>query len=86
MIDHPVTLLRPKQAMERLGLPRTPFYEDVRNGLLPPLVKIGPRASAIPSNEVDAVISYRIAGKTSEDIKSLVIRLVDGRQELAGGD
>ena len=85
MIDHPVTLLRPKQAMERLGLPRTPFYDDVRNGLLPPLVKIGPRASAIPSNEVDAVISYRIAGKPNNEIKELVKRLIDDRQELAGG-
>ena len=75
--------LRPKEVMGRLKCGKTPFYDQVNAGLLPPLVKLGGRTSAIPSHELDAVMAYRIAGKTEEQIRGLVNRLVDERQKAA---
>ena len=71
--------IRPAGAIEAYGKKRTAFYSDVAAGLLPPLVKLGPRASAIPEHELDAVLSARAAGKSPDEIRALVSVLVARR-------
>uniref|UniRef100_A0A2X0QVD7 Phage transcriptional regulator, AlpA n=1 Tax=Candidatus Nitrotoga fabula TaxID=2182327 RepID=A0A2X0QVD7_9PROT len=44
---------------------------------------IGARATGTPDYEVDALIAARIAGKSDEEIRALVIRLEAARKELA---
>jgi prophage regulatory protein len=55
----------------------------VRDGLLTKPVQLGPRAVGWPDNEVKAINSARIAGKTDADIRALVTRLHAQRKELA---
>lgn len=48
-------------AAQRCGMPVSQFYRELKSGRIGPLVKIGERASAVPSEAVDAFISARIA-------------------------
>jgi prophage regulatory protein len=54
-------------------------YEHVASGLLPPPVKIGPRASGWIEDEIDAVVEARIAGASDSDVRDLVARLIAAR-------
>lgn len=55
----------------------------VRDGLLTKPVHLGPRSVGWPDYEIQAVNAARIAGKSDDDIKALVIRLHGKRSELA---
>lgn len=54
-------------------------------GLLPPSIQLGPRSVGWVETEINAVNVARILGKTDEEIKSLVMRLVKERVHLAEG-
>ena len=58
------------------------IYNAIRDGLFPVGVKIGQRAKGWPSDEVEAVIAARIAGKSDDELKALVNRLHAKRLEL----
>lgn len=59
------------------------LYAKSAAGLFPSPIKIGPRASGWPENEVSAVQAARIAGKTEIEIRELVKRLHAARAEVA---
>jgi excisionase family DNA binding protein len=60
-----LTLLRPAEAMRRLGLSRSTFYQAVKDGHLPKPVTIVPggRASGFPEHEITAVVRDRMASR-----------------------
>ncbi|MBB6424628.1 AlpA family transcriptional regulator [Sphingopyxis sp. JAI128] len=68
------TLLRMPDVIATTALARQTLYRDMRRGLFPRPVKLG-RASAWPSDAVDAVIAARVAGKTDDEIRALVADL-----------
>lgn len=68
-------LLRMPVAFERLGLGHSSGYAQIQAGLLPRAVKSGRRATSIPEHELNAVIAYRIAGKSDTELRELVQRL-----------
>lgn len=72
-------LLRLPQVRELTGLSRSSVYAQVREGLLPPPVKIGMRSIAWPSNEVEAVRCARIARWSDDRVRELVAEMVDAR-------
>lgn len=76
-------LLREREARHHTGTGRSAHYSDVQRGLLPPPVKIGPRASAWIDTEIDAVVRARAAGQSDDQIKALVRKLVAERAALA---
>ena len=78
-----IRMLRGPLATERTGDSRSGLHRKVQAGLFPPPVKIGERASAWPEHEVDAVNAARIAGKSDDEIRELVRRLVAARSEMA---
>ncbi len=49
-------IIRPKEAMARLGIGHTKFYADIKAGRLPPLVRLGPRCVGHIDEELDAYI------------------------------
>ena len=57
------------------------IYNAIRDGLFPAGVKIGQRAKGWPSDEVAAVIAARIAGKSDDELRALVVRLHTKRLE-----
>lgn len=48
-------------ASGRMGVSTSQVYREIKLGRLGPLVKLGVRASAVPSGSVDAWIAARIA-------------------------
>ena len=59
------------------------IYNAIKAGLFTSGVAIGQRSKGWPSDEVKAINSARIAGKSEAEIKELVNRLHAKRLELA---
>lgn len=57
----PQRLERIPQAAGRMGVSLSQAYREIKSGRLGPLVKLGPRASAVPAEAVDGWIAARIA-------------------------
>jgi len=57
----PQRLERIPQAAGRMGVSLSQVYREIKSGRLGPLVKLGPRASAVPAHAVDSWIAARIA-------------------------
>jgi prophage regulatory protein len=74
-------LLRLPRVIERTGFKRSAIYDRVRVGLLPRPIKLGTRASAWPSDEIDACNDAIIKGKSPDEIRSLVTELQNRRQD-----
>lgn len=57
------------------GYSRSTIYLRIAQGLWTKQVCLGPRCVGWPANEVAALNTARIAGKTEEDIRALVLKL-----------
>jgi len=55
-------------------------YADARSGLFPKPVKTGKRVSAWLAHEVEAVLKMRVAGRTDDEIKALILKQMDARK------
>lgn len=62
---------------------KSAHYKDIQDGLFTSPVKIGSRAVGWPESEVAAINAARIAGKTDEEIRALVVKLVADRKAAA---
>ena len=74
------TLIRLPNVLRQRGKSRSSHYGDIQQGLFTPPVKIGARASAWPDNEVEALNAARIAGKSDDEIRDLVKKLIASRR------
>ena len=61
------------------GDSRSTIYRKIKQGLFTKPVPIGGERVAWPANEVTAINQARIAGKSDEEIKQLVIELEAAR-------
>jgi len=52
-------LLRPADVCKLTGLSKAQIYNLINEGLFPPFIKIGKRASAMPKVWLDAHISFQ---------------------------
>jgi len=73
------TLLRLKNVLSLRGIGKSKHYTDIQEGLFTPPVKICERTSAWPAHEVAAINTARIAGKTDDQIRKLVKKLITAR-------
>lgn len=76
-------MLRLPDVSKKTGYPRSTLYDLIRDGLFPPPVAIGSRCSAWPSDEITAIVDARIAGKSKDEIRDLVRRLIAARRKTA---
>lgn len=77
-----VRIERKPEVLARTGLARSTLQHRIKNGLfVPPISLGGDRAVGWPSHEVTAVISAMIAGRSPDDIRTLVSSLIEKRQE-----
>lgn len=78
----PGRFLRKPEAMAELGIrANSTWYTHIANGLIPPPVKLGARASAWIEDEILTVKYGRIAGMTNDEVRDLVEDLVSGRAD-----
>lgn len=79
-----LALLRLPGVLTRKGDSRSSTFVQIDNGTFPPPVKLGSRVSAWPEYEVEAIIAVRIAGWTDDEIRKLVLKLVEFRKVVPG--
>jgi len=65
------------------GLSRSTIYLRISQGLWTKPVSLGPRAVGWPSGDVAAINAARIAGKSDEEIRALVVKLEAARKAAA---
>jgi len=74
------TILRLPTVKAETGISRSTVYLRISQGLWPKPVSLGPRAVGWPSDEVAAINAARIAGKTDDEIRNLVLKLEAARK------
>ena len=72
-------LLRRPVVEQATGDSRSTIYRKIQRGLFTKPVQIGGERVAWPANKVQAINQARIAGKSEDDIKQLVIQLEAAR-------
>nr|WP_315253383.1 AlpA family phage regulatory protein [uncultured Duganella sp.] len=81
--DHSV--LRLPDSAKKMGRANSTFWQDVKNGIAPPPIRVGKRSVGWLSAELDAVLAARaLSSRTNRplDIKVFVSQLVSPRQHL----
>lgn len=76
------TILRLPAVIAESGIRRSTIYSRVSQGLWTRQVKLGPRCVGWPAGEIEALNAARIAEKTDEEIRALVVALEAARKEL----
>jgi prophage regulatory protein len=74
------TILRLPIVLSQRGRSRSAHYLDIQQGLFPRPVPIGARAVGWPASEVDAINAARIAGKSDDEVRTLVAKLESARK------
>jgi prophage regulatory protein len=69
--------------IDRLSKSRSAIYDDIAKGTFPRPISLGGRRVGWSESEIDAIIRARIAGKTEDEVRQLVIDLQDGRKAVA---
>jgi len=78
-----MAIYRIPRILAETGDSRSKYYADAAMGLAPKPIKIGARAVGVPSHEIDALNRARTAGKSPDEIRSLVQQLEADRQQVA---
>lgn len=76
-------ILRLPAVKSESGLSRSTVYLRITQGLWTKPISLGARAVGWPSSEVSAINAARIAGKTDEEIRVLVVKLEAARKAAA---
>lgn len=74
------TIYRLPAVKSESGLSRSTIYLRIAQGLWTKPVSLGARAVGWPSGEVAAINAARIAGKTEEEVRALVVKLEAARK------
>ena len=77
------TILRLPAAKLESGYSRSTIYLRISQGLWTKQVSLGPRCVGWPADEVAALNAARIAGKTDDEIRALVLKLEAARKAAA---
>jgi prophage regulatory protein len=78
-----ISLQRSPVVCQRLGQCRSTLHKHVRDGTMPPPIRLGQRWSAWFSEEIDQIVRARVAGWGKDRIRELVRELVARRQTAA---
>ena len=75
-------IIRLPEVSRTTGLARSTVYLRIEQGLLPKPVSLGGKAVGWPASEISQINTFRIAGKSNEEIKSLVCELQKQRKRV----
>ncbi|MEX1233434.1 MAG: AlpA family transcriptional regulator [Roseovarius sp.] len=79
----PNALLRTPDVCAVTGMARPTLYEAMAKGLFPRPIKLGEKSSAWGAAEVNKWCAYRLAGKTEDELRVLVVELTEARKRCA---
>lgn len=75
----PERIVRERERKDVTGIPTSSWYDLVTAGLATPAVKLSKYTAGWPYTELAALNAARIAGKSEDEIRALVKRLVAAR-------
>lgn len=75
-------LLRLVPVLRLTGTSRSTHYAQIKDGLMTAPVSLSVHSVAWPENEILALNSARIAGKSDDEIRHLVTKLMADRKSL----
>ena len=75
MAEYVEPIFRRPRVEDTSGYSRSTLYLRISQGLWTRPVSLGPRAVGWPAGEVAAINAARIAGRTDDEIRQLVVRL-----------
>ncbi len=78
-----ITILRLPAVLNARGRSRSSHYLDIQQGLFTRPVSIGLRAVGWPAHEITSLNAARIAGKSDDEIRALVLKLEAARKAVA---
>lgn len=76
-------IIRKPEVLSLLCVSETSLYRQINAKSFPPSFSLGCRAVGWYEHEINAVIKARAAGKTEDQIKTLVDTLISARIEAA---
>lgn len=76
-------LLRLPAVIAATGLARPTIYLRIKDGLFPKPVKLSERSIAWPESEIASLNAARIAGKSNDEIRSMVLGMATSRASAA---
>ena len=79
-----IEIIRLPEVSRTTGLARSTIYLRIEQGLLPKPVSLGGKAVGWPATEISQINAARIAGKSNEEIKTLVDELENQRGKEKG--
>ncbi|MES9928263.1 MAG: AlpA family phage regulatory protein [Candidatus Thiodiazotropha sp. 6PDIVS] len=84
MAEHqPIRIERKPAVLNRTGMSNATLYRRISEGLFPPGVTLGNRSVGWLAHEVDAMLNAFAAGKSTEELQSIVKALIEKRQTLS---
>jgi prophage regulatory protein len=75
-------IIRRPQALTMLGISKSNFHNKINAGLLPKPITLGSNSVGYLKHELQTVIGAIAAGKSTDEIKSLVESLIVQRQRF----
>lgn len=75
------TLIPKHLVCAKYGKGNTGLYTDIAAGLCVKPVMVGPRSSRWPTHEIDAIVTARMVGASDDQVRALVNRLHELRQQ-----
>ena len=78
------TIIRRPEVLELLKISRSNLYQKIDQGLWPTPIQLGARAVAWLSSENEQVLAAMISGQSQDEIKELVKKLIEDRQQFKG--
>lgn len=81
--NQPISLIRRKQLEKRMGIGRSTIYLRINQSLIPSPISLGANSVGWPEHEIDAIIAARVSGKSDDEIRLLVSKLVAARKLAA---
>lgn len=75
-------IIRISDAQKALGCSRTAIYRYIKENLLPPPFRLGDRAVCWPETEITLIQAARCAGKSDDEMRTIVKQLIDARTDL----
>ena len=84
MAEHqPIRIERKPAVLNRTGMSHATLYRRISEGLFPPGITLGNRSVGWLAHEVDTMLKAFAAGKTTEELQTVVKALIEKRQNPA---
>jgi len=78
---------RKNELLPRVGFSRSTLQSKIHDGLWPPAISLGgDRAVGFLKHETDEMVIAYISGHSKEEIRELVVKLIEERKTLMGAN